>query len=144
MHKKGSTVPGKHQFIVCEYTDYFFKRPRMNMYCSSTRLDDKIVEKSGDYIKPFWIKNFFDGEIDMSLQTNTSGCAVLSIEDAEKALQFENPLRDPIVIVKTNDVYSLRDGFHRIHEAYARQYRGRVWTAVLDMDLDTDDTDIDV
>ena len=94
--------------------------------------------KKKGYSEWFWMKNFFDGEIDMSRQTN-DGYVVLSINDSERMLRSHNPLRDPVILVKRDGQYSLRDGFHRIYEARARNYMKRVWTIVLDMDEETDD-----
>ena len=56
----------------------------------------------------------------MSLQTNPEGYTVLLVSDAAAALTFDNPLRDPVVLVKRDGKYALKDGFHRIHEACVR------------------------
>lgn len=90
------------------------------------------------------MKNFFDGTIDMSRQTNSKGCVVLRVHDAERALDYKNPLRDPVSVIKRIDgTFELRDGFHRLHEAYARGFAQRVWTLVLDNAIDMSDTDED-
>lgn len=138
MHKSGTTRVGTDMFELHSFDDYYFKRQRNHMDCVSEKPDDTIVSKEGDCAESFWMKSFFDGEIDMSRQTNGKGCAVLNIEDAERLIRCKNPLRDPVVVVKRDDKYELKDGFHRIHEARARNYLKRVWTIVLDMDQDTE------
>ncbi len=85
------------------------------------------------------MKSFFDGTIDLSLQTDSQGCILLHRENANRVRELKNPLRDPLVVVKRDDQFSLKDGFHRLCEAMARGYRGRVWTVVLDMDADSEE-----
>lgn len=139
MHERGSTRPEKKMFVIYSFDDHFFKQSRTQLECESEKPDHGTVPKEGDYSESFWMKNFFDGEIDMSRQTN-DGYVVLSINDSERMLRSHNPLRDPVILVKRDGQYSLRDGFHRIYEARARNYMKRVWTIVLDMDEETDDT----
>ena len=131
------------QFRVCSTDDYFYRTTRRHTTCSSTRPGESVVNRLGDYAHAFWMKNFFDGTLDMTLQMHTDGCVVLSIDDAQKAMKYENPLRDPVVVVRRDGLYSLKDGFHRVHEARARGYTKQVWTVVLDMDIDDDDDDDD-
>ena len=85
------------------------------------------------------MKAFFDGTVDMSLQTNPEGFVVLSAADAAATASFRNPLRDPLVLVRRDGRLHMRDGYHRLHEARARGFRGRVWCAVLDMDADEEE-----
>ena len=51
-------------------------------------------------------------------------------------MKIHNPLRDPVVVVKRDNRYALGDGFHRIHEARAREFSHRIWAIVLDMDAE--------
>jgi len=51
-------------------------------------------------------------------------------------MEYMNPLRDAVVVVKREGHLNLKDGFHRIHEAMARNYNGHVWVVVLDMDTE--------
>tara|TARA_B110001450_G_C17588842_1_gene468091 strand:- start:406 stop:804 length:399 start_codon:yes stop_codon:yes gene_type:complete len=127
-------------FVIYSFDDHFFKQSRTQLECESEKPDDGTVQKEGDYSESFWMKNFFDGKIDMSRQTTDNGYVILSINDSERMLRSHNPLRDPVILVKRDGQYALRDGFHRIHEARARNYMKRVWTIVLDMDEEMDDT----
>ena len=141
MHKSGTTRPGRDVFVIHSFDDYFFKQHRTRLECESQKPHDVSVQKEGDYSESFWMKSFFDGEIDMSRQTNNRGYAVLNLQDAERLLRSTNPLRDPVILVKRDGKYELRDGFHRIYEARARNFVKRIWTIVLDMDQDTDTSD---
>lgn len=102
----------------------------------------KVVLRSGDYARSWWMQSFWDGTIDLSLQMDVNENIILDKENAERVRTFKNPLRDPVIIVKRNGRYSLKDGFHRLCEAFARKYKRRLWTVVLDMDIESDtDTD---
>jgi hypothetical protein len=126
---------------VCDRSDSFFTTRRTKRMCRSTPPSKTTVESLGDYSQAWWMKSFFDGTIDLSLQVDALGCILLNRDDAERVQHYKNPLRDPLIIVRRDNTIHLRDGFHRLCEALARGYRGRVWTVVLDMDLDESEDD---
>lgn len=126
------------QFVVTHEKDYFFRRPRTQTFCESLKPDDRAVQAQGDYGVAMWMKHFFDGTIDMTLQCNAEGLVILNVEDAERTMRYKNPLRDPPVLVRRDGMYALRDGFHRVLEAKARKYQKQVWCIVLDMDAASD------
>ena len=142
MHKAGKfEARNENYFQVCSTRDYFFRQHRKKTFCKSKRPTSE-VERKADYSKSFWMRHFFDGTIDMSRQSNPKGCAILTVRGAEDALAYDNPLRDPVMLIKRLDgEYELKDGFHRIHEAYARGYSKRVWTLVLDDAIEISETD---
>lgn len=140
----GNAVRTKATRAVCDEMHDFFHTPRKHTHCKSSRPSKDEVRRHGDFAQSWWMRSFFDGTIDLSLQTDGEGCILLQHEDAERVREFHNPLRDPLVVVQREGHISLKDGFHRLCEALARGYRGRVWTVVLDMDAEdesTDDTD---
>ena len=138
MHKRAKAHVGTNSFQVCSFDDYFFKQHRHFTECQSEEPTNELVQKQGDYAEAVWMKSFFDGTIDMSRQTSRDGCVVLNIQDAQTLLKSKTPLRDPITLVKRNNEYELKDGFHRLYEARARNYKKRIWTIVLDMDDETE------
>jgi hypothetical protein len=132
----GNAVSQPSSLVVCTNSQPFFTLPRTHTTCTSRQPPRSLVAKHGDYARSWWMKQFWDGTIDLSLQTDSHGCVVLNRKDAENALTFKNPLRDPPVVVRRDGRFHLRDGFHRISEALARGFRGRVWAVVLDIDED--------
>ena len=132
-HKPGQIVVGAEHFLIRHSDDYFFKQPRDKSHCESLKPSDEYVEKTADYPASFWMKNFFDGTIDMSLQTNRKGYVVLKTKDSEHVKSYHNPLRDPILLVKRDGMLRMRDGYHRLHEAKARGYNKKIWCVILDM-----------
>ena len=143
MHKKGKFVANSNQFEICGSKHLFFLQKRAKMCKSLKPNASQIKAEGGDYSMKFYMKHFFNGFIDMTSQTNSKGCVILSIEDSAKMRQYDNPLRDAVVIVKdTNDKYKLRDGFHRIYEALARKYVKHVHAIIIDMNY-SDDSEID-
>lgn len=139
--KPGTALRTKAFFAVCDQTDDFFHIVRASSYCVSARPPADRIKQEGDFAQSWWMKSFFDGTIDLSLQSDNHGCILLNRADADRVRRFANPLRDSLVVVKRDDVFSLKDGFHRLCEALARGYRGRVYAIVVDMDADTDDTE---
>lgn len=69
MQKKGTARVGRDFFEICSFDDYFFKRHRHNTECNSEKPSEELIKKQGDYSEAVWMKSFFDGTIDMSLQT---------------------------------------------------------------------------
>ena len=129
-----------NQFVVTpSRNDLFFRLPRTKTHVKSVAPDEHTVAKLGDYTYVAWTKHFIDGTISLARQQDEYGNVVLSIDDAMQMLKYDNPLRDAIELVKHDGKLELRNGFHRIHEAIARGYKGRVHCIVLDMDLSTDD-----
>ena len=143
LQKKGRATRTKATLALCDETHPFFTLPRDHLHCESKRPSEEVVRRTGDYSKSWWMRSFWDGTIDLSLQTDNEGCVILIEEDAERVHTFNNPLRDPLVIVKRDEIYSLKDGFHRLCEAFARGYNGWVWSVVLDMDIDSDADNMD-
>lgn len=139
--RSGTASRSKASHAVCDNDDVFFRIPRANTYCKSVRPSDDFIKRKGDFTQSWLMKSFFDGTIDLSLQVDDRGCIILNRDDAERVRSFRNPLRDPLVMVKRDGMFSLKDGFHRLCEALARGYRSSVHTVVLDMDTDDTDTD---
>lgn len=129
-------VPKKFQIVVQD-GDFFHKFPRDKKKCKSIQPDRLIVHKKGDYSKDFKISDFsLGGEVDTDLQSDEHGNVVLSLKDAIKVMKFNNPLKDPIIVSKIGGKYHLKDGFHRLMEAKARKYKGKIWSIVLDDSID--------
>ena len=129
-------VPNKSQIVVQD-DDFFHKFPRDKKKCKSNKPDRLIVHKKGDYIQDFKMSDFsFGGTVDIDLQSDKHGNVVLSLKDAMKAMKLNNPLQDPILVSKIDGRYHLKDGFHRLMEAKARKYKGKVWSIVVDDSLD--------
>jgi hypothetical protein len=132
---------GSYQFIVTKSrNDLFYRLPRAKTFVASVRPDEAAVQREGDYVQRVHMRHFTDGTVSLERQQDEHGNVVLSVEDALRALQYDNPLRDAVVLVARDGHLALKDGFHRIHEALARGYKGTVHCIVLDMDAsDTDD-----
>ena len=74
LHAPGAFRANASQsFEVNSANEYFFRHRRRRMTCESRQPTDAEVAREGDYAKAFWPKHFFDGTIDMSLQTNKHG-----------------------------------------------------------------------
>lgn len=121
--------------------DHPFYSGARKRHVRSKRPSGEYVRKNGDYAKCVWMKHFFDGTIDMRLQStkHPKGPAIFLLDsDAARARQFANPLRDAIVlsIAEGSTKLALRDGYHRLFESRARGYRGRVWVVVRDGNID--------
>lgn len=133
---------GAHQFVLTRTrNDLYYRLPRASAFVASLPPPEEAVRREGDALHVAWMKHFTDGTISMQRQTDDHDNVVLSVREALQAMNFENPLRDPVVLVKRDGALELRDGFHRIHEALARGYRGRIYCILLDMDQDDDEDD---
>lgn len=140
---------GREQFVVSDKNDLFFKYPRRTLFVESLEPPQEMVMKNGDYVHVAWMRHFDTStantpkkkylQILLTRQQTHDHKTVLVCQDALKAMDYDNPLRDPVILVKQNDQFFLKDGFHRIHEAIARGYHGRVYCIVLDMDESSDE-----
>lgn len=132
---------GSYQFIVTKSrNDLFYRLPRAKTFVASVRPDEAAVQREGDYVQRVRMGHLLDGTVSLERQQDEHGNVVLSVEDALRAIRYDNPLRDALVLVKRDGQLALKDGFHRLHEALARGYKGVVYGIVLDMDAsDTDD-----
>jgi len=112
--------------------------PRQIKFVKSIEPTVSEIEKSGDYACLVPIDLFgFDRLINTDLQADKKGRIVLNLKDAEKVSQFENPLKDPLIVSKlVDETAHLKDGFHRLYEAKERGYTGKVWIIVLDAAID--------
>jgi hypothetical protein len=135
--RPGNAIRTKAAQALCDETHSFFTLPRAHLSCKSKRPSETVVQRTGDFARSWWIRSFLDGTVDLSLQTDKEGCVLIYEKSAEHVRTLKNPLRDPLVVVKRDDMYFLKDGFHRLCEALARHYHGRVWAVVLDMDTDS-------
>lgn len=115
-----------HLQVLSFFMNSFFHIVRASSYCVSARPPADRIKQEGDFTQSWWMKSFFDGTIDLSLQSDNDGCILLNRADADRVRRFTNPLRDSLVVVKRDGVFSLKDGFHMLCEALARGYRGRV------------------
>lgn len=90
----GNAIRTKASVAVCGRSDIFFASPLTQTGCSSQKPSKAMVDSTGDYAKWWWMRSFFDGTIDLSLQADRDGCIVLNQEDAARVREFRNPLRD--------------------------------------------------
>ena len=133
---------GQRHFVLSDDGhDLFFKHPRTNVHVESRPPSPRTIRKEGDFAHAAWMRHFVDGTICTQSQRDARGRVVLLVDDALRVMRYDNPLRDPVLLTRRDGALSLRDGFHRIHEAMARGYAGRVHCVVLDMDDEDDEED---